>query len=156
MDLEDIFSDSDFEKSVEFEFVEDSFQSKILKSCQDDMLGDFMNRGLCAVCDQMLYLSAMRSAKITEKFAEKCKKKLKPSGELPQRLVDYYNISEHINSLSGVLFSPRAEIMKGKTDSIRICYSCFDSLNRSSYHLEIFHQNSRLQMGLKLVNFHPN
>lgn len=78
------------------------------------MQGDYMNRGICAVCDQILFLHSLRWAKVPETFAENCKQRLKPRGKLPQGLVDNYDISAHINCLSGTLISPREEIMKEK------------------------------------------
>lgn len=131
-DMSDTFLDSEYEDCRSFEQVNDQLKSKIFNSCQRDIVGSFMNQDVCSVCDMILELNKLKWATVTQTFAKKCNEKLRPCQNLSFQLKNYYSISHIIPQLDQALLSPRSTVKEGKHFSIRVCYSCFDSLSRKS------------------------
>lgn len=92
--MSDTMSDSEVEylnNNRNFESVSDELKQKIYESCRKGLVGNYMDVGVCSICDQMISLDNMKWEKVTEKFIEICKQKLSPSSETPDALVNYYS-----------------------------------------------------------------
>lgn len=74
----------------------------------------------------------MTWASVTENFAKKCNERSRPAEKSPERLIKYYKISHKLPELEHALLSPGTIKKKGKKYSIKVCYSCFDSLSKTS------------------------
>lgn len=53
-DTSHAFSNSEYDKSNKFEQINVQLRPKGFKCCQRDILGDFMNQNVCALCDMIL------------------------------------------------------------------------------------------------------
>ena len=117
------------ENDIAFSSVSHQLKDVIYNECRDLLTGDFMNRSVCAVCDELVRTQDSALRDITDDFVARCANRLKPWSDIPQSLQDQYDVSEMIPSLKNVLVSKRAEYAKNDDSfKMRVCKSCYGSL----------------------------
>lgn len=124
------------DSNVRFKPCSDERLMDIHENCRKKLIGASFNQKVCAICDRFIQEDQSSCVTVNDKFIEKCKNKLSPRIDLHPDLVSYYDVSEDVEELKGVLLSPRSHFIrteKGRKVVVNMitCSVCKNSMNQS-------------------------